>query len=107
MVAAYSKSGNPIAKWYTKYREYNKYAYVSATHGQRYVNNYANKVARKYGKFEKAGTMPRGSVLVKDSFVVQKDGTARHRPAVHHDQDERAASTRRAPTGSHDDHAGR
>ena len=56
------------------WRIYNDAPYRSATHGNRYVNNYANDVAKAYGKMEAAGPMPPGSVLAKDSFTVTADG---------------------------------
>ncbi|MCH7487635.1 MAG: hypothetical protein IIC04_11685 [Proteobacteria bacterium] len=68
--AGYAKSGHPVATAYFQWRRYNKTPYVSETHGGRFVNNYANEVAKAYGKFEKAGVMPVGSVLAKDSFLV-------------------------------------
>ena len=74
MQAAYAKSGNPIARAYAKWKRYNKVSYVSDTHGGRYVNNYANKTGRKYGKYEKAGTMPKGTILAKDSFALSPNG---------------------------------
>ena len=75
MIKAYEKSGNPVAKSYAKWRRYNTVPYQSATHGSRYVSNYANGVAEKqYGMFEDAGPMPAGSLLAKDSFVVTPDG---------------------------------
>jgi len=49
-------------------------AYVSGTHGNRYVQNYANDTAKAYGAFEKAGVMPVGSTLAKDSFTVNGEG---------------------------------
>ncbi len=48
--------------------------YTSATHGNRYVNNFANPAGAEYGKFEKGARLPVGSVLVKDSFVVNARG---------------------------------
>ena len=68
--AGYAKSGHPVATAYFKWKRYNRVPYVSETHGGRYVNNYANGVARAYSKFDKAGVMPVGSVLAKDSFQV-------------------------------------
>ena len=68
--AAYAKSDHPVAVTYFRWRRYNKAPYVSETHGGRYVNNFANDVAKAYGAFEKAGVMPEGSVLAKDSFRV-------------------------------------
>ena len=71
MVAAYSKSNNPLSKVYHTWRKYNTAPYQSATHGQRYVNNYANSIAKEYGK---ARTMPEGTILAKDSFEVTGRG---------------------------------
>jgi hypothetical protein len=62
-------------KGYSGWLKVNKVAYSSATHGGRLVNNYANKTAdHHYNKFEKAGILPKGSVLAKDSFVTHPDG---------------------------------
>jgi class 3 adenylate cyclase len=70
LVAVYRKSANPHAAVYQTWRRYNVAPYLSATHGQLYVNNYANQRAVDYGKAETAGTFPEGSVLAKDSFEV-------------------------------------
>ena len=48
--------------------------YTSATHGNRYVNNFANPAGAEYGMFEQGTVLPVGSVLVKDSFVVNARG---------------------------------
>ncbi|MFQ5625761.1 MAG: adenylate/guanylate cyclase domain-containing protein [Methyloligellaceae bacterium] len=74
MVVTYSKSAIPYAKVYHTWRRYNATPYLSATHGRLYVNNYANPTAKAYGKFERAGTLPVGSVLAKDSFEVTESG---------------------------------
>lgn len=74
MQAAYTKSGDPSAKAYPNWRRYSKVAYVSGTHGNRFVQNYANDTGRAYGAFEKAGRMPVGSILAKDSFTVTPNG---------------------------------
>jgi len=76
MDAAYGQSGNRFAQSYTQWTVFNAQPYVSATHGERYVNNYANAKARAYGKFEKAGRMPVGAVLAKNSFTVNAKGQA-------------------------------
>ena len=76
MKTAYAKSGNAWAKAYASWKVYNKQAYVSGTHGGRYVNNYANRKANAYGKYEKSGKMPVGAVLAKNSFTVNKQGRA-------------------------------
>lgn len=74
MTAGYRLSGDPSASDYRTWRRFNKTPYRSATHGQRFVNNYANTMARAYGRFEAAGAMPVGSILAKDSFAVTADG---------------------------------
>lgn len=74
MKAAYAKSGDPVAASYSEWRRYSKNAYVSETHGSRYVQNYANPAAKAYGAFENAGVMPAGATLAKDSFMVKADG---------------------------------
>jgi class 3 adenylate cyclase len=74
MVAAYETSGHPHAAAYSTWRRYNTAPYLSATHGNRYVNNYANDIAEAYGKAEAAGRLPQGSVLAKDGFEVTDRG---------------------------------
>ena len=76
----YGESGDPIAKDYPNWQLYNDAPYRSSTHGQRYVNNFANDIARDYGKYEKAGKLPPGSIVVKDSFSVTEDGHVRPGP---------------------------
>ena len=76
MRAAYSMSGENGASEYQDWANYNTQPYVSATHGGRYVNNYANARAGAYGKFEDAGPMPVGAILAKDSLTVDATGKA-------------------------------
>lgn len=78
--AAYSKSGHDAAKTYAKWKRYNTVAYVSETHGNRYVNNYANRIAKDYIKFDKVKSLPPGSVLAKDSFQVKAGGKLAYGP---------------------------
>ena len=66
-----SDMGLSIAAAYQGWTRYSMRAYVSATHGGRFVQNYGNRKASGYGQFENAGTMPAGAVLAKDSFVVK------------------------------------
>ena len=70
----YERSGVKAARGYQKWRIYNTSPYLSVTHGQRYVNNYANSLAADYGRFERSGAMPEGAVIVKDSIAVTADG---------------------------------
>ena len=74
MVAGYVLSGDSAAERYRGWIRFNKVPYRSATHGERYVNNYANPVGQAYGEFEAAGTLPQGTVLAKDSFAVTARG---------------------------------
>jgi hypothetical protein len=72
-VAAYRLSQKPLATQFYKWRRYNRAPYLSATHGDRYINNYANAKAKAYGR-EGGGPMPEGAVLAKDSFTVTRQG---------------------------------
>ena len=80
MVAGYKSAGDPVAAAYLDWRIFNDAPYRSATHGQRYVNNYANETGRAYGKYEAAGRLPVGSLLAKDSFSVTEEGEVRPGP---------------------------
>ena len=70
----YDLSGVTAAAGYQYWRRYNSSPYLSVTHGQRYVNNYANEAARDYGRFEHSGPLPVGAVIAKDSVAVTRDG---------------------------------
>ena len=76
MHASYAKSGHKFAATYAKWRSYNTQPYVSGTHGGRFVNNYASRKGRAYGKYEKAGNIKVGAVFAKDSFMVTPQGRA-------------------------------
>ena len=76
LVRGYGLSGLEPATAYVNWRRYNTTPYRSATHGNRYVSNYANATAASYGAFERSGVMPPGSILVKDSFAVTTRGEA-------------------------------
>ena len=58
---------------FTSWKRFNNAPYISATHGARYVSNYANNVASDYGLLERGETYPKGSILAKDSFSVTSD----------------------------------
>ena len=70
-LAAYGK-----ARDYQSWRRYNTTPYLSATHGNRYVNNYGNWAARGYEALGPGKMLAAGTVLAKDAFTVMKDGTA-------------------------------
>ncbi len=79
---ALEKSGYGAVQGYMGWKNYSTAPYQSATHGMRYVNNYANTTARNYDLFENLGKLPAGSVLVKDSLMVQPNGSVSGRPIV-------------------------
>ncbi len=66
-----SATGLAIAADYQYWMQFSTRAYVSDTHGGRFVQNYGNRKAKNYGKYEDVGQLPAGSVLAKDSFVVR------------------------------------
>lgn len=74
IVRGYRLSGDPLAVAYRGWRRFNSAPYRSATHGERFVNNYGNAKGLVYGRFEAAGEMPVGAVLAKDSFAVTAEG---------------------------------
>lgn len=74
MVVGYRASEIPAATSYRNWRRYNSVPYLSASHGNRYINNYANAQANDYGQLRAGASMPLGSVIVKDSFTVTRAG---------------------------------
>ncbi len=59
---------------YQNWSLFNDAPYISATHGQRYVNSYANRMAHNYGTLKEGEKLPQGSVLAKDSVTVTDEG---------------------------------
>jgi hypothetical protein len=80
MARAYAKSGIDAAGAYQGWAKFNTAPYRSQTHGERYVNNYANETARDYGKFDGGLVLPEGSVLAKDSIGALPGGKAEPGP---------------------------
>jgi hypothetical protein len=76
MKAAYAKAPLDTASAFWNWSKYSTQPYQSATHGQRYVHNFANEKAAAYGKYEKAGKLPVGAQIAKPSFTVGQDGRA-------------------------------
>ena len=70
----YAMSREPAAIGYRRWRIYNSAPYLSATHGNRYVNNYGNAKARDYDRMGSGHKMPAGAILAKDSFTVTAEG---------------------------------
>lgn len=73
MFKGYRLSDIVAAKAFGKWRRYNSVPYNSATHGNRYVNNYANPLAKRYGNLKTGEILPKGAVIAKDSFTVTSD----------------------------------
>ena len=80
MAQRYRLSRQPGAANYQRWKRYNRVPYRSTSHGRRFINNYANETAGAYGRFEKAGRLPVGSVIAKDSFAVSKSGVVEPGP---------------------------
>ncbi len=74
MSRGYRVSHRMEANEYLDWTRYNDAPYISATHGARYISNYANGKAKAYAKFEQAGTFPVGAIIAKDSFTATDDG---------------------------------
>ncbi|MCG8509387.1 MAG: cytochrome P460 family protein [Rhodospirillales bacterium] len=75
MAGGYAVSRDPSSERFRNWRRYNMSPYKSATHGNRYINNYANQIAvnADYGGLPSGARMPVGSILAKDSFTVTAD----------------------------------
>ncbi len=70
----YAASGDPVTLAYQSWKRYNKTPYRSGPHGERFVNHYANDKAADYGRFENLKPLPAGSIIIKDSFAVTRNG---------------------------------
>ena len=80
LTAGYAKAPTPWAKDFTSWTNVSTQAYQSATHGNRYVMNFADSVAKDYAKYEKSGVLPVGSVLAKPSFSINGKGEVKPGP---------------------------
>ncbi|MEX0284625.1 MAG: cytochrome P460 family protein [Paracoccaceae bacterium] len=74
MARGYAGAGMGVLADYQDWPLLNDAPYISATHGQRYVNNFANSTAEGYATLEEGAFLPEGSVLVKDSLTVTDEG---------------------------------
>lgn len=70
MAKGYAQSGDPSAIAYRNWRRDNSAPYLSKGHGNRFLNNYGNKISEGYLSLQRGETMPVGSILAKDSFTV-------------------------------------
>jgi hypothetical protein len=75
MARAYIASGDRTAARYRSWRRFNDAPYLSDTHGNRYVNNYANPIAvdAGYGHSKPGVRMPAGAIIAKDSFTYTRE----------------------------------
>jgi hypothetical protein len=74
MTRAYVASAEPSARRYLGWARVNDAPYRSATHGNRYVNNYANLAASAAGYGTPGALMPPGALIAKDSFTATAAG---------------------------------
>jgi len=78
--AGYAKSGVSATKTFSGWKKYNTVPYASATHGGRYVNNFANAKAKSYKKYDGDLVLPVGSLIAKDSISALPGGKAQAGP---------------------------
>lgn len=75
MRLGYAKAGRASVSGYQDWRRFNTAPYLSAAHGNHYLSNYVNAVgADTYGKYEKGGPHPAGTIVAKDSFSMTRAG---------------------------------
>ena len=70
MTNGYALSGISLVNEYRSWKRYNTAPYVSAAHGNRYLNNYVNETGKNYGNLKVGERLPAGTILAKDSFTV-------------------------------------
>ena len=76
----YARSGDPLFLAYQGWKRFTRLPYRAGSHGERFVHHYANEKAKKYRNYEKAGPLPAGSIVIKDSFTVTERGQVMHGP---------------------------
>lgn len=76
MARTYAESGEQSAIRYRQWQRFNDAPFISADHGNRYVNIFADPaaVAAGYGFMAPGTSMPEGAVIAKDSFTATEDG---------------------------------
>ncbi|MDA7964537.1 cytochrome P460 family protein [Ruegeria sp.] len=74
MARGYAAAQLDLIRNYQNWPLFNDAPYISATHGQRFVNSYANRMAHNYGTMAEGEELPVGSVLAKDSMTVTDEG---------------------------------
>lgn len=74
LAAGYARSGHTAPRIYQTWHRFNRVPYLSSTHGNHYLNNYGNALARDYEKGPAGTPLPKGAVLAKDSFSMTQTG---------------------------------
>lgn len=83
LYAGLQKSGLAEAKAYRDWSLVSTNPFISATHGNRFVNHYVNDTGKEaYLKWDAIGgrNMPVGSITAKESFTINKKGEVRPGP---------------------------
>lgn len=76
MAAGYKLAELPLIADYQSWTRRNTAPYLSAIHGQRYLNNYTNGKGAAYGSLGEGQRYPPGMVIAKDSFTMPGEGGA-------------------------------
>ena len=74
LAKAFARSGKRLVNGYTAWKRYNLTPYLSSTHGDRYINNFANDKTVGYDTLKKGSKMQVGTVIAKDGFAVTEQG---------------------------------
>lgn len=76
----YARSGDPLFVEYQTWKRFTRLPYRSPNHGERFVNHYVNDTGKEYAKYEQAGSLPVGTIVIKDSFTVTRQGQVKTGP---------------------------
>ena len=76
----YAASDEPLALAYQSWQRFNRLPYRSPNHGARFVNHYGNDLAADYAKYENLKPLPPGAIVIKDSFLVTRQGVVQTGP---------------------------
>lgn len=83
LLEGYKKSGRAEAEAFRSWPIASTTPFISATHGNRFVNHYVNDIgAEEYLKYAEEGVvMPVGSITAKESYTIsKKNGKVRRGP---------------------------
>ena len=74
MASSYALAGEVSISNYQTWKRYNTSPFVSATHGNRYVNSFANAFGKDYGRLPAGAKYPVQTVFAKESITLTEDG---------------------------------